>query len=55
MTDQKFGTKIRAVYGLRVENFNQKLNSLTYGGDTVTIDNTTLSYLPSINLTVFPN
>ncbi len=54
MTDQKFGTKIRAVYGLRVENFNQKLNSLTYGGDTVTIDNTTLSYLPSINLTYSP-
>ena len=54
MTDQKFGTKIRAVYGLRVENFNQKLNSLTYGGDTVTIDNTTLSYLPSLNLTYSP-
>lgn len=54
MTDQKISTKIRAVYGLRVENFNQKLNSLTYGGDTVKIDNTTLSYLPSVNLTYSP-
>jgi len=54
MTDQKFGTKLRAVYGLRVENFNQKLNSLTYGGDTVKIDNTNLSYLPSLNLTYSP-
>lgn len=54
MTDQKFGTKFRAVYGLRLENFNQKLNSLTYGGDTVKIDNTTLSYLPSVNLTYSP-
>ncbi len=54
MTDQKFGNKLRAVYGLRVENFNQKLNSLSYGGDTVKIDNTTLSYLPSLNLTYSP-
>jgi outer membrane receptor protein involved in Fe transport len=54
MTDQKFGTKFRAVYGLRIENFNQKLNSLSYGGDTIKIDNTTLSYLPSINLTYSP-
>lgn len=51
MTDQKLGEKLRAVYGLRVENFNQKLNSMSYGGDSVTIDNTTLSFLPSLNLT----
>ncbi len=51
MTDQKLTSKLRAVYGLRVENFRQQLSALTYGGDSVEIDNTTLSFLPSINLT----
>jgi TonB-dependent receptor len=51
MTDQKLTSKLRAVYGLRVENFRQKLSSITYGGDSINIDNTTLSYLPSLNLT----
>jgi outer membrane receptor protein involved in Fe transport len=51
MTDQRLGERFRAVYGLRLENFNQRLNSKTYGGDTVNIDRTTLSYLPSVNVT----
>ncbi len=54
MTDQNLGKHVRAVYGLRVENFNQKLDAKTYGGDTVSIDRSTLSYLPSINLTYSP-
>ena len=54
MTDQKLGQKLRAVYGLRVEQFNQQLNSSSYGGDTLTIDNANLSYLPSINITYSP-
>jgi outer membrane receptor protein involved in Fe transport len=54
MTDQKFGQKLRAVYGLRVEQFNQQLNSSSYGGDTLTVDNSNLSYLPSINFTYSP-
>lgn len=51
MTDQKLTSKLRAVYGLRVENFRQKLSSISYGGDSINIDNTTLSLLPSLNLT----
>lgn len=51
MTDQKLGKKFRAVYGLRLENFNQQLSTQTYGGDSLTIKNSTLSYLPSLNLT----
>jgi outer membrane receptor protein involved in Fe transport len=50
MTDQKIG-KIRAVYGLRVESFEQWLNSRTYGGDTIEIINPNLNWLPSLNLT----
>lgn len=53
MTDQKLGKKFRAVYGLRVENFDQQLSTQTYGGDSLTIENSTLSYLPSLNLTYF--
>lgn len=51
MTDQKLTSKLRAVYGLRVENFRQQLSSISYGGDSINIDNTTLSFLPSLNLT----
>jgi len=54
MTDQKFGDKFRAVYGLRVENFNQQLTSQTYGGDSLTINNSNLSFLPSFNFTYSP-
>ncbi len=51
MTDQKLTSKLRAVYGLRVENFRQQLSSISYGGDSINIDNTTFSLLPSLNLT----
>src|SRR5574343_69875 len=51
MTDQKLTSKLRAVYGLRVENFRQQLSSISYGGDSINIDNTTLSLLTSLNLT----
>lgn len=51
MTDQKLTQKLRAVYGLRVENFRQQLTSMSYGGDSINIDNKNLSFLPSINLT----
>lgn len=54
MTDQKFGEKFRAVYGLRIEDFKQQLNSRSYGGDTLTIENKTFSYLPSLNFTYSP-
>ena len=47
MLDQKFGENFRAVYGLRIENYNVKvLNSIqTY------VDDTQLDFLPSLNLT----
>ncbi|MCX2574706.1 TonB-dependent receptor [Pedobacter sandarakinus] len=47
MLDQKFGENLRAVYGVRIENYNVKvLNSLqTY------VDDKQLDVLPSLNLT----
>lgn len=51
MTDQKLGAKFRAVYGLRVEDFNQELITKSFGGQDLKINNKTLSYLPSLNLT----
>jgi len=47
MLDQKFGEKLRAVYGVRIENYNVKvLNTIqTY------VDDTKLDFLPSVNLT----
>ena len=50
MADQRFGRKVRFVYGARLENFNQKLNSNTDNNDPVRIDTTRLDILPSINL-----
>lgn len=51
MTDQKIGQKLRMVYGMRTEYFNQKLHSMSYGGDSINIDRSTLSFLPSLNAT----
>ncbi|MEO0312691.1 MAG: hypothetical protein RIQ89_2348 [Bacteroidota bacterium] len=50
MLDQTI-KKFRVVYGIRFENFNQKLNSLGYSNDTIKIDKTYLTALPSINIT----
>ena len=51
MTDQKWGDKLRAVYGLRVESFQQNLvtGNLVPGDRTIEKSNTNL--LPSMNLT----
>lgn len=51
MFDQRFFTKLRAVWGLRVENFNQNLNSLDSAGDTLEVNSTKFDWLPSVNLT----
>lgn len=51
MFDNKLFKKLRVVWGLRFEKFNQQLNSVTYGGDTVQIDTTYNDILPSLNFT----
>lgn len=50
MSDQRIGQKIRAIYGLRFENYNQKLNSIDANSKPVNIDATKLDVLPSVNL-----
>jgi TonB-dependent receptor len=50
MGDNLFFDKLRVVYGVRMEQFNQKLNSKTQSQDTVDINTTITDFLPSINL-----
>ena len=49
--DNKILDKLRISWGMRMENFNQRLNSIDYSQDTVNIDRTTTDWLPSANLT----
>ncbi len=49
MNDQRFFKKFRLIYGLRMESFNQKLNSIKNLNDTVTINTTVTDFLPSVN------
>lgn len=49
--DNKIWDKLRISWGLRMENFNQRLNSIGYSQDTINIDRTTTGWLPSANLT----
>lgn len=51
MLDQSLTKNLRAVYGLRVENYWQQLLSKTYGGTPVNVDTAQTDLLPSINLT----
>ncbi len=51
MFDNNLTKNLRLVWGVRVENFNQILNSKSYGGDDIKIDTTYLDVLPSFNLT----
>ena len=44
-----FLQKLRVIGGLRVESFHQKLNSFDYGGKKISLDETYMDYLPSIN------
>lgn len=50
MFDQRIGQKMRAIYGVRLENYNQKLNSTDANLKPVNIDATKLDVLPSVNL-----
>lgn len=49
MAESKITPELKAIYGLRVESFNQKINSISQG-DSVKKDRTWLDLLPSLNL-----
>lgn len=53
MLDQKFNDKLRVVYGLRVENYNVKIDALDVDAMKMVSDvnDTKLDFLPSVNLT----
>lgn len=50
MNDQRFFKKLRAIYGLRMENFNQKLAAPQRGLGEVNIDYGKVDFLPSANI-----
>jgi outer membrane receptor protein involved in Fe transport len=51
MDDQRFLKKFRIIFGVRMESFNQKLNSpsASVGLPPITIDSTVTDFLPSVN------
>lgn len=51
MLDQKLLKKLRLVYGMRWEQFTQRLNSRGPNGDSVKVNNIKNDFLPSINVT----
>jgi outer membrane receptor protein involved in Fe transport len=51
MLDHSITQKFRAVYGLRVEQFNLNLNSVAINGNAIKIKQDYLDVLPSVNLT----
>ena len=51
LLDDNFGEKIRLVWGARVENYHQVLNSKSYGGAPIVIDTAYFDVLPSLNFT----
>ncbi len=50
MLDQRFGKRIRAIYGARLENYDQTLNSTNTNYTPVHITSKKLDVLPSVNL-----
>ena len=51
MLDQKLFNKLRLVYGMRVEQFVQRLNTKTPNNDSLKINNVKTDFLPSANIT----
>ena len=49
--DNKIGDKLRASWGVRVENFQQKVNTFDYSQNPVNVDLNSTDWLPSANLT----
>jgi outer membrane receptor protein involved in Fe transport len=50
MNDQRFFKKIRMIYGVRMESFNQKLVAAQRGGGAINLNYTKVDFLPSANL-----
>ncbi|CAN5871988.1 TonB-dependent receptor [soil metagenome] len=50
MSDQRFFKKLRLIYGVRMESFNQKLTALKNLNDTINLNTTITDFLPSVNL-----
>ena len=50
LSENNIASKLKLVWGLRMEYFRQKLNSFNYSNDTVKIDRKEPSFLPSINM-----
>ncbi len=48
MSDQRFFKKFRLIYGVRMESFNQKLNSFR-DRDTISVNTNIQDFLPSVN------
>lgn len=55
MFDSKFGEKIRLVWGVRVENFQQFLTTKDVTSKRVVVDTEKWDVLPSFNFTLSPN
>ena len=55
MFDNKFGEKIRLVWGVRVENFQQFLTTKDVTSKRVVVDTEKWDVLPSFNFTLSPN
>ncbi len=49
MNDQRFFKKFRLIYGVRMESFNQKLNSIKDLNKPVNLDTDIKDFLPSVN------
>ena len=51
MVDGHIGDKLRAVYGVRVENFSFDVNTADFSGQKILINRNYVDVLPSVNLT----
>ncbi|MES2779759.1 MAG: TonB-dependent receptor [Bacteroidota bacterium] len=51
MLDQRLFGRLRFSYGVRVESYNQKMNTFGAAGEPVTVDTTFTDWLPSANFT----
>ena len=49
MNEQRFLKKLRLIYGVRMERFNQKLHTIKGLRDTVNLNKTVTDFLPSVN------
>jgi len=50
MSEQHLWSKLRLIYGARLERFNQRLNTIKNLRDTVSINTTVVDLLPSLNV-----